>query len=200
MPTDPRMHSPAAERNRVPIGEALLARLPPQGRALELASGSGQHTAHLASLLPGWHWQPSDADPALRASIDAWCEGLANVAPALTLDVMAWPWTGVTGPLQLVFNANLMHIAPWPVCAALMHGAAQLLARDGRLVLYGPYLEADVPTAPSNLDFDASLSARDPAWGLRRLDDVLIEARHVGLRLHERVPMPANNLLLVLGR
>lgn len=200
MTADARLHSPAADRNRVPIGDALLTRLPAQGHALELASGTGQHAAHLAALLPHWRWQPSDADPALRASIDAWCHGLPNVAPALALDVTAWPWAGVTGPVQLVFNANLLHIAPWPVCPALMHGAGQLLAPDGLLVLYGPYLEADVPTAPSNRAFDADLRARNPAWGLRRLDDVLAEAARVGLRLHERLVMPANNLLLVLGR
>ena len=57
-----------------------------------------------------------------------------------------------------------------------------------------------MPTAPGNLAFDADLRQRDPAWGLRRLADVTREAQAAGLRLVERVPMPANNLLLVWGR
>ena len=65
-------------------------------------------------------------------------------------------------------------------------------------MLYGPYLEDEVPTSPGNLAFDADLRARNPAWGLRRREDVLAQAHAVGLRLRERVAMPANNLLLVL--
>jgi hypothetical protein len=57
-----------------------------------------------------------------------------------------------------------------------------------------------VPTAPSNLAFDADLRQRNPAWGLRGLHEVLAQAQAAGLQLQERVAMPANNLLLVLAR
>ena len=57
-----------------------------------------------------------------------------------------------------------------------------------------------MPTAPSNLAFDASLRARDAAWGIRRLADVRQEAEHAGLRLAQNIAMPANNRLLVLAR
>ena len=70
----------------------------------------------------------------------------------------------------------------------------------GQLVLYGPYIEAGVPTAPSNLAFDESLRARNPEWGIRRLEDVAAEAQRRGLALRERHAMPANNLLLVFAR
>ena len=53
------------------------------------------------------------------------------------------------------------------------------------------------PTAPSNTAFDASLNARDPEWGLRRLSAVIAEADAVGLRFEQRIAMPANNLTLV---
>jgi hypothetical protein len=66
--------------------------------------------------------------------------------------------------------------------------------------MYGPYLEDGVPTSSGNLDFDADLRSRNPAWGLRRLADVLAQAHAAGLRPRERVAMPANNLLLVLER
>jgi hypothetical protein len=68
------------------------------------------------------------------------------------------------------------------------------------LLLYGPYVVDGEITAPSNLAFDADLRGRDPAWGLRRLADVVHEAQAVGLDLRERIAMPANNLLLVFER
>lgn len=196
----PPRHSPAAERNRGPILAQLLQRLPAQGTALEIAAGSGQHAAHFAPALPGWRWWPTDADAASLASIDHWCAGLANVAPAQGLDVASAAWGGVPAVVDLVYCANMVHVAPWAHTAGLMQGAARHLAADGLLVLYGPFLEHGVPTAAGNLAFDAELRARVPAWGLRRREDVEAAAAAAGLRLAERVEMPANNLMLFWRR
>lgn len=193
-------HSPAAERNRVPILAELQRLLPARGTALEIAAGTGQHAEHFAATLPGWTWLPSDAETAALPHIDARCGGLANVLPALHLDVRQQPWAGVPAVLDLVYAANLLHIAPWPVCAALMQGAARHLAPGGLLLTYGPYVVDGEPTAPSNLAFDADLRARNPAWGLRRLADVQAEAQAAGLVLRESIAMPANNRLLVWAR
>ena len=194
-------HSPAAERNLPPILEVLQRVLPPEGTALEIASGTGQHVAGFAQGLPGWTWQPSDAQDAGFASIGHWCAqaGVANVLPPLLLDVLASPWP-LSRTFDAIFCANMLHISPWATCAALMRGAAQYLAPQGVLVTYGPYLELGVPTTQSNLDFNASLRAHNPAWGIRQLDDVVQQAQRAGLRLRERNPMPANNLLLVFSR
>ena len=54
-------HSPAADRNKQAILDVLVRVLPEQGRALEIASGTGQHVAWFAATLSGWNWQPSDA-------------------------------------------------------------------------------------------------------------------------------------------
>lgn len=198
---DARRHSPAAERNRQPILEVLRQWLPAQGAALEIAAGTGQHAVHFAAGLPGWRWQPSDPDPSSRASIAAWRESaaLGNLEPPLRLDVLAWPWT-VSSAFDAMFCANLLHIAPWSSCAGLMRGAERHLAHGGRLVLYGPYLIDDVETAPSNLDFDADLRARNPAWGLRRLAAVQAIANATGLVLLQRMAMPAHNTMLMFGR
>ena len=199
-------HSPAAERNRAPILEMLLNLLPAAGVALEIASGTGQHVAHFASHMPGWVWQPSDAQADGFESIAAWCAqaGVANVREPLLVDVMApgWPSEGAefTSKFDAIFCANMLHIAPWATCAALMACAAKYLSPLGALITYGPYLERDVPTSPGNVAFDDSLRQRDPAWGIRALDDVVQQAALAGLRLHERVAMPANNLLLVFRR
>ena len=96
-----------------------------------------------------------------------------------------------------MFCANLLHIAPWACCAALMRGAAQLLGAGGPLITYGPYLVAGVATSHGNLAFDADLRGRDPQWGLRWLHDVVAEATAAGLSLQEQVEMPAHNRLLV---
>ncbi len=199
-PHAPHHYSAAAERNRGPILAELQRLLPPRGRALEIAGGSGQHAAHFAAGLPGWCWQSSDGDAQALPSHAAWCAGLPNVLPALHLDVLATPWAGVPGELDLIFSANLLHISPWACCAALMQGAAQHLAPDGKLLTYGPYVVDGEPTAPSNLAFDADLRARNPQWGLRKLGDVAAQAQQIGLGLKERISMPANNLLLVWGR
>jgi SAM-dependent methyltransferase len=195
-----KLQSAAAERNRGPILAELQRVLPARGVALEIASGTGQHAAHFAAALPAWQWQPSDPNPAAVASVDAWCAGITNVRPALGLDVMEAAWPGVPAALDAIFCANLLHIAPWPTCAALMHGAARHLAPHGLLLLYGPYQVDGEPTAPSNVAFDAELRARNPAWGLRRLAEVVQQAEGAGFALRERVAMPANNLLLVLER
>ena len=198
---DARQHSPAADRNQQPILVQLQQVLPASGLALEIASGTGQHAVHFAAGLPDWTWQPSDPDADALASIAAWraAARLPNLRPALRLDVMQPQWPGVT-PVDAIFCANMLHISPWPTCPALMRGAARHLTPHGRLIIYGPYLVDGVPTAASNLAFDADLRARNPAWGLRRLADVVQEARLAGLQLQTQTAMPANNLLLVFRR
>ena len=199
-------YSPASERNRQPILEALQHVLPAKGLALEVASGTGQHAAFFAQGLPGWIWQPSDATPSGFASISSWCAqaGVANVRAPVVLDVLSprWPDDGdvFDQPFDAIFCANMLHIAPWATCSGLMRGAARHLAVDGSLLTYGPYLEQGAPTSPGNLEFDRSLRTRNPAWGIRALEDVVREARAAGLQLHARIPMPANNLLLVFKR
>ena len=200
MSEDLSRRSPAAERNAMPIVAELQRLLPPSGRMLEIASGTGQHAAHFSACLPGWQWQPSDAEADALASIAAWCAGLDRVRAPVRLDVIAASWPGVDAEVDAIFCANLIHIAPWPCCAALMRGAARHLAPGGVLVMYGPYLEDEVAVSAGNAAFDADLRARDPAWGLRRRADVAAQAERAGLVLRERVAMPANNLLLVWER
>ena len=115
----------------------------------------------------------------------------------LRLDVLATPWPPALGRYDAIYCANLLHIAPWPTCAALMAGAAAHLEPGGALVLYGPYFVDGVAPAPGNLAFDADLRARDARWGLRRLADAAEAAQHAGLVLEQRFEMPANNLALV---
>ncbi|MBP9148504.1 MAG: DUF938 domain-containing protein [Rhodoferax sp.] len=201
--------SSAAEQNKQPILERLQQILPPHGVALEIASGTGQHAAWFASHLPDWTWQPTDLTDGNFNSIRHYCQraGITNVLPAQVLDVCSDRWlqtalpSGIEAPVfDLIFCANMLHIAPWAACTGLMQGAARHLAPDGVLVTYGPYLERDLVTTQSNLDFDASLRQRNAQWGVRWREDVMLQAQQAGLSLSQRHTMPVNNLLLVWAR
>ena len=194
--------SPAADRNKQPILTVLRHVLPDAGNALEIASGTGQHVAWFAAGLPRWTWQPTDVQPAALDSIAARVaqNGLLNVRLPLQLDVMAARWLPDDARFDAIVCANMLHIAPWATCAALMQGSARHLAAGGALITYGPYLEDGVPTSEGNLAFDQSLRAQDSAWGLRSREDVEREAAKVGLQLAARHAMPANNLLLAWTR
>lgn len=202
--TEPLARSaPAAERNREPILEILKDILPTAGKALEIASGTGQHIAAFAAAFPGISWQPSDPDPASRDSIAAWAakSGLANLAAPLTLDTREAAWDGaVSGPLDAVLCINMIHIAPWAACEGLIRGAGSLLGPGGLLYLYGPYRRENRHTAPSNESFDGWLRGQNKAWGVRDLETVADTASGAGLTLEETHPMPANNFSLIFRR
>jgi SAM-dependent methyltransferase len=190
-----RKHAPATLRNREAIAAELAALLPEHGTVLEVASGSGEHAAFFAERFPGLTFVPSDPDATARASIAAWCAGLANVAPPLAIDAAAGEWP--IAAADAVLCINMVHISPWEATVGLFRACAVLLPPGAPLILYGPYREAGVETAESNLAFDESLKARNPEWGLRELGDVDRLAAEWGLGRVQRVAMPANNLMLV---
>lgn len=197
---DPRLDYPATQRNRDPILAVLRAQLRGDERVLEIGSGSGQHAAHFVAHMPDLRWQPSDVDLALHPSIRAWTSEQANVAPPIVLDASQpferWP----VREFDAIFSANVIHISPWEVCLGLLAGAGLGLPTSGALLLYGPFMVAGRHTAPSNESFDQSLRTRDPRWGVRDIDVIVREAEARGLELAEIVPMPANNLTVVLRR
>jgi SAM-dependent methyltransferase len=195
LPSSDARVSPSTARNRAPILEVLRPRLPNTGVVLEIAAGAGEHAVYNATALPHLFWLPTDPDPDALASIAAWREyaALPNVLPPLRLDASD-PDTWPTDRVDAVVNINMIHISPWAATQGLMTGVGRLLSPGGVLFLYGPFIETDLETVPSNVSFDQSLRSRDPAWGIRRLDDVKAQAAKNGLELSERIAMPANNL------
>ena len=188
---------PASRRNRDPILRVLKEQLPLSGSLLEIAAGSGQHAVAFAAHLPQWTWTPTDLDPLHVDSINAWRAqvGTNNCQEAQQLDVHGLP--GELRDFDAVFCANMIHIAPWSAALSLLRGASATLRRGGLLLLYGPFIQPGVETAPSNLAFDADLRSRDPSWGVRDLAVLEREAADVGFSLRSVVPMPANNLTVV---
>lgn len=197
---DARRFAPAVARNKAAITEVLSRHLPLSGLVLEIASGSGEHALHFAAYFSALRFQPTDPDAAALASIAAWRAGaqLANLLPPLMLDVMADDW-----PVQkadAVVCINMIHIAPWEATAGLIRGAARILSPGAMLFLYGPFRRGGAHTAPSNVEFDASLRAQDARWGVRDLEAVAEIAHAAGFAAPVVEAMPANNLSLIFRR
>lgn len=195
-----KRHAPATERNREPILRVLEGVLPERGEVLEIASGTGEHAVFFARSLPRITWQPTDLDPDALASIAAHRDEaqLENLRPPIRLDVTRDDW-GIER-VDAIVCANMIHIAPWAACEGLIKGAARLLAAGAPLYLYGPFRFDGAFTAPSNEAFDASLKARDPAWGVRDVSDVTALAAASGLTREAIIPMPANNHSVIFRR
>lgn len=193
----PRRSAPAALRNREPIAEVLSGWLPTSGLVLEIASGTGEHAAFFAERFPALEWQPSDIHPDALSSIAGWRadSSLPNLRPPLTLDAASPDWP--IDRADAVLSINMVHISPWASALGLIEGAARLLGPGALLILYGPWLKDDIETVPSNLDFDADLKRRDPAWGLRRVEDFAAAAEPRGFVLEDLRQMPANNLMML---
>lgn len=199
-----RLFSPSAARNRDPIRAVFLAHMPARGTILEVGSGTGEHAVHLAAALPHVRWLPGDPDAASRASIAAWIEhsGLRNLAAPHAIDVAAAGWErAIAQPLDAVVSINMIHIAPFEAARGLFAGAGEILRAGGALFLYGPFSRGGAHTAPSNAEFDKSLRARDPRWGVRDLDDDIAPiAQDCGLKLSMAVEMPANNFSVIFRK
>ena len=198
--SDGRMFAPSAARNMGPICDLVAMHAPATGRALEIASGTGEHVAALARRLPGVHWQPSDIDAARRRSVDAHAAGLGNVVPAVALDACAPGWGAGMAGQDLIVLVNLLHLIPTPAARVLVAEAALALAPGGLFILYGPFLRDGETTSEGDAAFHASLRAQDPAIGYKDDWDVIDWLHGAFLDLVQVVEMPANNLAFVARR
>ncbi len=196
----PKQTPPAAVRNTPFLVDVLKLALPQQGLVLEIASGSGYHAAAFAQTFPHLTWQPTDPDADACDSISAYVAEmkLMNVRYPLAMDVTALPWP--VAAADAILCINMIHISPWAATEALFKGAAQILKADAPLITYGPYIVQGDYISDSNVAFDQSLKARNPAWGLREVDDVTRIAKENGFTVESMTPMPANNFTLVFRK
>jgi SAM-dependent methyltransferase len=193
--------STAALRNLAPLAAALSRVLPSVGRILELGSGTGEHAVHLARAFPALVFQPSDPDPAARASIAAWADeaALPNLLPPLDYDLRADLWQ--RRPADAVLCVNVLHVAPAECLEALCRGAARVLPPRGPLVAAGPFAHRGIPLSGRLARFDAELRAAHPAFGVREVEALHDAARRHGLRAEADLALPEEgDLLLVLWR
>jgi hypothetical protein len=212
-PPDARQYAPATQRNQEPILEVLQRVLPRTGTVLEVSSGTGEHAIFFAPRLLPRRWLPSDPNPLARESIAAWrshCPS-ENLLPPIALDARDPLWLVEQPeaqeklnlrqyPVGAIVNINMIHIASWSACLGLMAGAGRILPPQGILYLYGPFKQEGQHTAISNVEFDRNLQLRNPEWGVRDLEKVIIAGEIESLTLLEIVPMPANNLSVVFQK
>jgi len=198
--TGMRLFSPTAGRNKAPIGGIISQYIPEGGKVLEIASGTGEHGAYMCGLRPDITWQPSDPNEESRASQDDWaldCGG--RMFPSLEIDTTAVDWIKNLSGFDVIYCANMIHIAPWEAALGLASGGGKLLGAGSTFILYGPFLEG-AETAESNLQFDANLKGRNTSWGVRNLEDVKHIFSEAGFTLQARIVMPKENRTLIFTK
>ncbi|MGH1356794.1 MAG: DUF938 domain-containing protein [Thalassovita sp.] len=194
---DGRMFAPSTARNIDAIAAVLSDHAPKSGMALEIASGTGEHVAQLASQHPGLTWQPTDPDPARRRSIDGHGHGIPNLRPAMDLDATAPGWSAEHRGQDLIQLVNLLHLIPEPAAKTLIAEVALALAPGGRFVLYGPFLRDGETSSEGDARFNDSLISQDPSIGYKDDWDVIEWIQENWLELVQVIEMPANNLCFI---
>ncbi len=192
-----KLVSPSSLRNGSPIAQKLLPLLAKNARVLEIASGTGQHGAYMCEQRSDINWQFTDIDQEARQSQNAYAQDFPRqMNPSLHVDVTADNWQSKLEAADVIYCANMVHIAPWEAALGLAKGAKKLLGGNGVLCIYGPFL-LERNSAQSNLDFNASLKSRNPQWGVRTLESVKHIFADEGLYLHSAMDLPRDNYFLV---
>lgn len=197
-----KLCAPSAERNTPAIVSLMRDVAPATGRALEIASGTGQHVTALASALPTIEWHPSEIAVERIISIDAYAAeaALPNLHPAQLLDACTQGWAATQKPYDLIYLSNLLHLIPDAATQTLVHEAAKALSPEGTLVLYGPFSRGGVLTSQGDAQFDAELRAADPAIGYKDDQWIIQLLTSAGLGSTLVRDMPANNLAFISKR
>jgi cyclopropane fatty-acyl-phospholipid synthase-like methyltransferase len=188
-------YSAACDNNKAPIFKVLASAFANRRKVLEIGSGTGQHAVYFAPQLPHLSWQTADL-PVNHAGINAWLaeHPSDNLKAPITMDLTHPQWPD---DFDAVYSANTAHIVSWPLVQNMLQLVGEHLPEGGIFALYGPFNYQGDFTSESNRAFDAMLRQRDPASGIRPIEDILAVARNHGLRLQDDHAMPANNRLLV---
>ncbi len=196
------LHSPAAKRNSAHIIDLVCNYSPKSGKALEIASGTGQHIVELAAAVPDLIWQPSDVDETRLNSIAS--RGLAkqlpNLLPPIRLDVTDKGWSAFCPNQDFILLVNLLHLVNEAEVKAIMSGISQSLTEKGRCIIYGPFMRNGVLSSTGDKDFHQSLIEADPDIGYKDDAWMLDLFRQQSLKIIKILEMPANNLAFVMEK
>lgn len=194
-----KLHAPSACRNVGAIVDALTPLAPSRGKALEIASGTGEHMVRFAAAFPALSWQPTDIEPARLNSIAAWCDeaGLTNVNPPVILDATVAGWAEGFGGQNLIFLSNLLHLISPEEANTIIAESAKALAPGGLLVIYGPFLRGDDFASEADRQFDESLRAEASEIGYKSFESIQELQSKAGLVALAPIAMRSSNLLLV---
>jgi SAM-dependent methyltransferase len=194
-----KLHAPSAERNADALCQMLRRHAPSRGKALEIASGTGQHVIAFAQVFPNLDWQPTEIDASRRASIDAYVleAKLPNVASAIDLRATEQGWRETVPAQDLITLTNLLHLISTAQVRTLIGEAARALTPDGVLILYGPFKRDGQLTSAGDAQFDAELRAADPDIGYKDTVDITATLEDAGLTDIQTDTRPANNLAFI---
>ena len=199
---DKRLFAPSAERNCEPIINLTKRIAPKSGKALEIASGTGQHIVNLALSLPYLSWSPSEVEEERLESISAWIEGenLQNIKPPLYLDATETGWAKNIAQSDFILLVNLLHLISWDETEILIIEISKALKTNGIALIYGPFMRDGQLTSEGDKNFHYSLIQNDLKIGYKNDLDMLKLFSNSGLMHLETVAMPANNLAFVLKK
>jgi SAM-dependent methyltransferase len=197
--TNGRLSAPSAVRNSQAIRDVLRAYIPTTGRALEIASGTGEHMLHLGRENPDVIWQPTDVDPERLASIAAWqsTEGSNNVLPPKILDAGSTTWAEDNSNQNFILLVNLLHLISTAEAQNAVSETARALAPGGTAAIYGPFKRGENFASDGDLKFHQSLCTQDPEIGYKSFEEIQSWQTDAGLKLLAPIEMPASNLILI---
>ena len=195
-----KLKSPACTKNQAFILEVLKEHIAPKAKILEVASGSGEHAAYFTTHMHGWCWQPSDINGDAIQSIQSYRDesNQNNFLEPLKLSTRDKEWS--IGQFDAAFCCNMIHISPWESSVGLFNHMARHLLPGGAFIIYGPFFQNNIETAPSNLKFDNQLRTMNSAFGIRNLADITNLAHHYGFSQIAIHKMPANNLTVIFRK
>ncbi len=189
-------YAEATARNSEAILGAIRVEFRDLESILEIGSGTGQHAVFFCQALDHLVWQTSDV-PGNHGGIGAWLAdaSLPNVLEPLALNVLdaGLPQKRYDG----VYAANTAHIMSPEAVEKMFTIVAEVLRDGGVFVLYGPFRQGGRFNTSSNADFHHSLRQRDPAMGIRHIEELDSFAQRGGMRRVRLYAMPANNNLAV---
>ncbi|XP_068626851.1 methyltransferase-like 26 [Battus philenor] len=200
---------PAASRNKEPILQVLKRFIISDTDTLneespifvEIGAGSGQHLAHFAPHFPGVQFQPTEVDENLFGSISIYATNCKtnNILQPILLDIRnnMSSYGFEENSVDYMYNANMMHISPYDCTKGLFQNAGRYLKPEALMITYGAYSKDGIITPQSNIDFDISLKQRNPLWGLRDINDLILLGEENNLSLIDTIEMPSNNKTLV---
>ena len=84
--------------------------------------------------------------------------------------------------------------------ASMFQRVGEMTLGDAAFLLYGPFLLDGAYTSEGNAQFDNQLRMKNPAMGLRALEQLDEFAVFAGFKRNRLYGMPSNNLLAVWRR
>ncbi len=186
-------HYPSTKNNRDFILSIIKLYLPIKGNIIETASGTGEHIVYFAGKFPSLNWQPTDKNSNMFWAIEKRSSQLKNVSNPKIIDLCETVNFNHKQDFNALLNINMIHISPWRACIGLFSFAKKILNNDGFIYLYGPYKKKGSHTSSSNKEFDQQLRIKNPAWGVRSIDEVTRISKKFGFFLYKSYDMPSNN-------